>query len=84
MLQSFVSDHDFRFLNTAVGENETDYFQYVFDTRYHKNRKAAQTGKVEFNFSADVPLGVYAFALDLPNTPNTFSCDGQKQFQLTK
>ena len=60
ILQPYISDHDFRSSN--VGKN-FGFSLYVFDERYQKNFKSAQPTKVEFNFSENVPAGIYGYAL---------------------
>ena len=52
ILQPYISDHDFRSSNDG---NNIGYNLYISDVRYQKNLDAAQSIKVEFKFSEDIP-----------------------------
>ena len=64
MLNPYLSDHDFRSSNNANG---IGYNLYVFDIRNQKNLECAQPIKVEFNFSENVSVGIYGYAVILTN-----------------
>ena len=50
--------------------------------QYQKNLETAQPIKVEFNFSENIPAGVYDYALVLTNKLVSISSDGQRHFGL--
>ena len=78
ILNTYISDHVFRSMNiNAAGEatNDIGYNLYVFEKRYQKNIESAQTIKREFNFSEDVPAGIYSYALVLQNKLVSISTD---------
>ena len=56
---------------------------YAFDIRYQKNFENAQTDKVEYKFSANIPAGIYGYALVLTNRLASIGNDGQRMFDLT-
>ena len=64
ILQSYISDHDFRSSNN---NNDIGYNLYGFDIRYQKNIENSQPIKVEFKFDGVIPAGIYGFALVLTN-----------------
>ena len=79
ILQSYISDHDFRSSNN---NNDIAYNLYHFDIRYQKKFENAQPIKVEFNFDGIVPAGIYGYALVLTNKKLSISSDGQRHFDL--
>ena len=80
ILQPYISDHDFRSSNDG---NDIGYNIYAFDIRYQKNFENSQSVKVEFNFSENIPAGIYGYALVLTNRLASISSDGQRMFDLT-
>ena len=42
----------------------------------------AQPKKIDFKFSENVPVGIYGYALVLPNKFFSISSDGQRPFDL--
>ena len=79
ILQSYLSEHDFRSNND--GDN-SGYRLYAFDVRYQKNFKSAQPIEVEFKFSEYIPAGIYGYALVLTNRLVSIAADGQRMFDL--
>ena len=80
ILQPYISDHDFRSSNDG---NDFGYNIYAFDIRYQKNFENSQPVKVEFNFSENIPAGIYGYALVLTNRLASITSDGQRMFDLT-
>ena len=80
ILQPYISDHDFRSSNDG---NNIGYNLYIFDVRYQKNLEAAQSIKVEFRFSENIPENtINGYALVLKNKLISISSDGQRDFDL--
>ena len=80
ILQPYISDHDFRSSNNV---NNVGYNLYIFDVRYQKNLEAAQSIKVEFIFSENIPENtINWYALVLKNKLISISSDGNRQFDL--
>ena len=81
IIQPYISEDDFRSSNEG---NDTGYNIYAFDIRYQKNFENAQPVKVEFNFSENIPAGIYGYALVLTNRLASITSDGQRMFDLKK
>ena len=79
ILQPFISNHDFRSSNDG---NDFGYNFYVFDIWYQKSLEAAQPIEVEFNFSENIPAGIYADTLVLTNKLAGITSDSQRHFDL--
>ena len=79
ILKPYISEDDFRSSNNG---NDIGYNIYAFDIRYQKNFENAQTVKVEFKFSENIPAGIYGYALVLTNKLISISSDGQRMFDL--
>ena len=79
ILQSYISDHDFRSSNN---DDDIGYNYYVFDIRYQKYQEPAQPIKVEIKFSENIPAGKYGYALVLTNKLVSIGSDGQRHFDL--
>ena len=79
VLQPYISEDDFRSSNEG---NKNGYNIYAFDIRYQKKFENAQPVKVEFEFSGNIPVGIYGYALVLTNKLISISGDGQKMFDL--
>ena len=60
ILQPYISQQDFKSSNDGkiIGYNF-----YLFDIRYHKNFGSAQSIKVEFKFTGNVPENINGYAL---------------------
>ena len=80
MLQPYIPEDDFRSSNDG---NDVGYNMHRFDIRYQKNFENAQLVKVEFKYSANIPAGIYRYALVLTNRLASISSDGQRMFDLT-
>ena len=81
MLQSYISDEDFRSSNTRV--DFIGYNLYVFDIRYQQKFTACQPKKVDFVFDGDVPNDVYGYALVITSKLVSLSTDdGQRHIGL--
>ena len=79
ILEPYISQHDFRSSNDCNNIREN---LYVFDIRYQKNFGSAQSVKVEFKFTGNVPEILNSYALVLTNKVISISSDGQTQFDL--
>ena len=79
ILKPYITEDDFRSSNNG---NDIGYNIYAFDIRYQKNFENAQPVKVEFKFSANIPAGVYGYALVLTNRLISITSDGQRMFDL--
>ena len=64
ILQPYISDNDF---GSFPNDKNIGYNSYVSDIRCSKSLEPAQPIKVEFEFSAIVPVGIYGYALVLTN-----------------
>ena len=73
-----MSDNHFR--SSTNGDDIGDNF-YVFDIRYQKNLESAQPKNVKIKFSANIPAGMYSYALPLTNRMVS-SSNGQRHFDL--
>ena len=80
ILQPYITEDDFRSSNEG---NNIGYNIYAFDIRYQKNFENAHPVKIEFNFSENVPAGIYGYALVLTNRLASITSDGQRMFDLT-
>ena len=80
ILKPYITDDDFRSSNEG---NNIGYNIYAFDIRYQKNFENSQPVKVEFNFSENIPAGIYGYALVLTNRLASITSDGQRRFDLT-
>ena len=80
ILQPYISEDDFRSSNegNSIGNNK-----YSFDIRYQKNFENAQSVKVEFKFSENLPAGLHGYALVLTNKSTSITSDGERMFDLT-
>ena len=58
------------------------YNSHIFDIRYLKNLKSAQSIKVKFKFPANIPAGSYGYALVITIILISISSDGQRFFHL--
>ena len=79
ILQAYISENDFKSSND--GDN-VGYNLYVFDIRYRKKFESAQTIRVEFKFSENIPAGIYRYSLVLTNRLVSISSDAQRHFDL--
>ena len=79
ILQPYISEDDFRSSNEG---NNIGYNIYAFHIRYQKNFENAQPVKVEFQFSENIPAGIYGYSLVLTNKLISISSDGQRMFDL--
>ena len=80
ILQPYISDHDYK---SSIDGNEIGYNLYVFDIRYQKSLESAQSIKVEFKFSENIPeITINGYALVLKNKRISISSDGQRHFDL--
>ena len=79
ILQPYISEDDLRSSNES---NIIGYIIHAFDIRYQKIFESAQPLKVEFNFSENIPAGMYGYALVLRNKLISISSDGQRMFDL--
>ena len=80
ILKPYISEDDFRSSNEG---NNIGHNIYPFDIRYQKNFENSQPVKVEFNFSENIPAGIYGYALVLTNRLASITSDGQRMFDLT-
>ena len=80
ILKPYISEDDFRSSNEG---NNNGYNIYAFDIRYQKKFENSQPVKVEFNFSENIPAGIYGYALVLTNRLVSITSDGQRMFDLT-
>ena len=55
---------------------------YTFSTSDIKKLRNAQPFKVGFNFSENIPFGIYGYVLVLTNRLVSMSSDGQRHFDL--
>ena len=79
ILKPYKSDSDFRSSND---DNDIGYNIYVFDIRCQKSLEPAQPIKVEFEFSQNIPAGIYGYALVLTDEVVSISSDGQRRSDL--
>ena len=79
ILQSYINEDEDRSPNEG---NKFGYNIHVFDIRYQKNFENAQSVKVEFKFSENIPAGIYGYALVLTNRLVSISSDSQRMFDL--
>ena len=54
----------------------------TFSISYQKKLESVQPIKVKFQFSENIPAGVYGYALVLTNKLVSISSDSQRQFDL--
>ena len=90
--ESFGAPTKDNIFQTHINENENrssndcgniGYNIHSFDMRYQKVFENAQPIKVEFNFSENIPDGIYGVVLVLTNNLVLISSDGQRMFDLT-
>ena len=74
-----ISDTDFR---SSKNNKEIGYNLYVFDIRYQKKLESSQPIKVYFEFSQNVPTGIYGYGLVLTKKLVGISSNGQRHFDL--
>ena len=64
ILNDYISDKVFR---SSDEGNDIGYSLYVFVKRYQEKIESAQPTKTEYNFSENVPPGIYGYALVFTN-----------------
>ena len=79
-LQPYITEDIFRSSNDA---DIIGYNIHCFDIRYQKKFESGQSVKVEFKLDGVVPVGIYGYALVLPNGLVSISSDEQRMFDLT-
>ena len=79
ILNPYITEHDFRPSNEG---SDIVYNIYVFEIRYQKKIESAQPIKVQFLLSANIPAGIYGYALVLTNKLVSISSDGPRHFDL--
>ena len=80
ILKPYISEDEFRSSNEG---NIIGYNIYALDIRYQKNFENAQPVKVKFEFSENIPAGIYGYALVLTNRLASITSDGQRMFDST-
>ena len=80
ILQTYISDHDFRSSNLSA--DDVGYSFYVFDIRYQQNLTASQPIKIEIKFDGVVPNEINGYSLVLANKLVAKSSDGQRHFDF--
>ena len=79
ILQPYISEDEYRSSNEG---NNIGYNIHAFDIRYQKNFENAQPVKVEFNFSENIPAGIYGYAFVLTYRLVSISSDSQRMFDV--
>ena len=79
VLLQFKSEHAFRSTNNG---DDIGYKLYVFDIRYQKSLESGQTIKIDFNFSNNILVGIYGYALVVTNKLVSIISYGQRHFDL--